>query len=130
MGRPSDYTPEIAKRICDRLAMDESLLAICRDEDMPSAVTVYNWRRNHPEFFSAYACAREDAAHTSADSVKEVRERVLAGEIAPDVARVVIDSIKWETARRAPKDFGDKVDVNHGGNVGLTLNILQDDASL
>jgi hypothetical protein len=108
VGRPSDYTPEIARAICDRLALDESLASICRDERMPSTTTVYRWRNAHLEFRDDYARAREDQGHTVADTIGDIRRAVMAGEIAPDVARVAGDLAKWEASRRAGRDFGDK----------------------
>ena len=42
-GRPSVFTPEIAAEICERIAMDESLIKICESDHMPSTNTVYRW---------------------------------------------------------------------------------------
>lgn len=44
-ARPSDYTPELADLICARIIEGESLRSICKDDDMPSAVSVYAWLR-------------------------------------------------------------------------------------
>lgn len=43
MGRPTKFTEEIAKEICDRLSVGESLISVCRDDHMPERVSVYNW---------------------------------------------------------------------------------------
>ncbi len=42
-GRPSRYTPELAAKICRRLAKGETLRAICRDPAMPDKATVLRW---------------------------------------------------------------------------------------
>ena len=42
-GRPSKYTPEIAKEIVERLSNAEPLRQICRDEGMPDWRTIYDW---------------------------------------------------------------------------------------
>jgi predicted secreted protein len=42
-GRPSKYTPEIAKEIVERLSNAEPLRQICRDEGMPEWRTIYDW---------------------------------------------------------------------------------------
>jgi hypothetical protein len=44
------YCPEVAEAILERLIVGESLQAVCRDPDMPSLGTVYNWLRRHPTF--------------------------------------------------------------------------------
>jgi hypothetical protein len=43
------------------------------------------------------------------------------GEIDPNTARVLIDAIKWQTGKEAPKSFGDRSHVEHSGDVGLTI---------
>jgi hypothetical protein len=52
-GRPNSYSDKIAKRILKQLVhgMGRSLTSICRDENMPSLKTVYNWLdKNHPSY--------------------------------------------------------------------------------
>ncbi len=41
MGRPSDYSPELAVLICARIGEGESLRSICRDDAMPALSTVF-----------------------------------------------------------------------------------------
>ncbi len=52
------YDPEIADAIMLRVMMGEALTAICRDRDMPSVGTVYNWLRRYPEFVEDYRRAK------------------------------------------------------------------------
>jgi hypothetical protein len=42
-GRPSKYTPELAREIVERLSEGEPLRQICRDEHMPSWRVIYDW---------------------------------------------------------------------------------------
>lgn len=53
------FTQELADRICERLANGESLTSICDEQNMPSAGTVFYWRRNNPKFEADYLAARE-----------------------------------------------------------------------
>ena len=110
LGRPTLYTDEIAALICDRLANDESLISICKDDDMPGLTTVYRWRRENDAFRQAYAHAREDQGHTAADVVGEIRRQVISGQLDPQAGRAAADMAKWEASRRASKDFGDRID--------------------
>jgi len=57
-GRPSKYTPELADEICERLANGEPLAKICRDEHIPSVVTVWNWEQADTAFSERVARAR------------------------------------------------------------------------
>lgn len=79
----SSYDPEVAGRICARLAAGESLRAICRtDPSMPTEKTVWNWRRAHPDFAQAMAViitvARDDARRAWA---RKARARTVAREV-------------------------------------------------
>ncbi len=58
-GRPSTYDYELGLAICTRIALGESLEAVCRDPDLPPVATIYNWLRRWPDFARAYRLARE-----------------------------------------------------------------------
>lgn len=115
MGRPSSYTAEIAEEICNRLSLDESLVAICRDDHMPHVQTVFRWVRDNEAFRADYARARVDQGHTAADGLSDIRKAILSGEIDHQTGTAVAKIAQWEAARRAPKDYGDKLDVTSGG---------------
>ena len=40
-------------------------------------------------------------------------------------ARVELDARKWFASKFLPKRYGDKAEVEHSGNVGLTVNVLR-----
>lgn len=44
------FSEALATVICERIAQGESLMEICRDEDMPARCTVQAWRRRRPAF--------------------------------------------------------------------------------
>jgi hypothetical protein len=52
------YDEEIGAAICGRLAMGETLAAVCRDREMPSIGAVYYWLRRRPEFLEDYRRAK------------------------------------------------------------------------
>ena len=49
-GRPTDYTPELATLICERMVEGETLRKICADDEMPNRSTVFRWLVKHQEF--------------------------------------------------------------------------------
>jgi hypothetical protein len=59
MGRPSTFSAELANEICSRLAKGETLLNICKDENMPARSSVYLWRTENEEFSDKFARARD-----------------------------------------------------------------------
>lgn len=117
LGRPSDYTQEIADEICTRLANGESLRAICaadRDDFMPAMGTVFRWLAD-PErasFREQYAMAREVQAETMADEIVSIADGNGMG-VEEKVAlsardRLRVDSRKWVASKLLPKKYGDK----------------------
>ena len=118
-GRPSDFTPEIANEICERLAKGESLRAICADDEsgwLPTARTVHRWLTVEEEWASAfrqqYAHAREAQADHYADEIVAIADGVVND---PQRDRLRVDARKWYASKLAPKKYGDKVALTGGG---------------
>lgn len=132
-GRPSDFTPEIANEICERLGKGESLKSITsadRDDFMPCESTVRNWLARGDggeepfcEFLRQYARAREVQADTYAAEVVEIADQPnkvtkLDGTVIendPQRDRLRIDARKWYAGKLAPKKYGDKIAHVGGG---------------
>lgn len=135
-GRPSIYSTELAIKICNRLALGESVLQICRDDDMPEPRTVYLWLLNlqaedKKEFREMYEKAREIQAEVMHDQLMEISDdgtndwmEKEVGEgrtiTVPDHeyinrSRLRVDTRKWIIARMNPKKYGDKLDVTTKG---------------
>lgn len=131
MGRPSDYTAELAATICARLAAGETLRAVCRDETMPPESTVRTWALNDREgFFAQYTQAREIGYMAMADETLEIADdgkndtyKTDEGQEATnhDViarSRLRVDTRKWLLSKALPKVFGDKIVQEHVGKDG------------
>lgn len=127
-GRPSSYSQEKADAICQRIACGESLAEICRSSKMPNYSTVMRWLNAHEEFSKNYTRAREAQGDADADSVGDIANLVLKGKVDPQAARVAIDALKWTAAKRAPKKYGEKLDLTHGGRVAVQFD--RDDEAL
>lgn len=108
LGRPTDYTEELAAAFCSEIAQGKSLRATCKMDGMPSTQTVYNWFNKYPTFIEQYARAKEDSADSRADQIEEIAEKVLTGEYEPQAARVAIDAFKWTSGKHKPKKYGDR----------------------
>ena len=142
MGRPSDYNPQIAAIICERLANAESLLKICQDDDMPGYSTIYQWKDKHPEFAENLARAREDMAdyisHQIIAIADEQSEDWVDTKFGPVLnkeavarSRVRIDARLKMMQLLKPKSYGEKVALQHSGPEGgpiqcVTRSILED----
>jgi hypothetical protein len=72
VGRPSDYSDEIANEICKRLGEHETLREICLDPTMPERATILDWLAHRKDFRAKYRDALEWAAEDRADEVYEI----------------------------------------------------------
>lgn len=140
VGRPTDYCQEIADTICQRIIEGESVRAICRDPDMPCAAAVFRWLSIHKEFAEQYARAKEEGAESLADEIFDIADdgkndwmerhgKDDAGWIANGEnlqrSRLRVDVRKWYLSKIKPKKYGEKIEQNINGNLGLTVNVVK-----
>lgn len=118
-GRPSEYTEELAAKICDRIAEGESLVAICSDPAMPSRATIYNWFQKHEGFVDNYARAKEEHADAIFDEILLIADTASPEEVQQ--ARLRIDARKWMAGKLRPKVYGEKQEVKHTGGVQIQV---------
>jgi hypothetical protein len=112
------YSEDLAYEICNRLAEGESIRQICRDDHMPSRVTVFNWQNERPEFLANIARAREGQADCLHDDMSDIEGEVRSGQLDPQAARVIIWSKQWRAGKLAPKKYGDKSALEVSGKDG------------
>lgn len=144
-GRPSDYSIELARLICDYIAKGESIQDIVNIEGMPKSTTIYEWLAKHKEFAEIYARAREiqadlmdklilevanqDPAYVTIESESE--EGVKKQKISVDGAevqhrRLKIDALKWRACHLAPKKYGtQRQEIEHSGTLSLEQAIAK-----
>lgn len=123
-GRPSIFSAELAEEICDRIAKGESVKEICTDKEsgwLPGESTVYRWLAENEPFRERYALAREAQADGKFDEAWNIAKTATAESV--QVARLQVDTIKWQAAKLAPKKYGDSVKID--GAVGVTVEIVQ-----
>jgi hypothetical protein len=119
--------------ICQRLAEGESLVAICRDVEMPSQRTVYLWLAQDEEFRKRYDEARTYQAETYFDQVAEIAKTPMIGEKSVTKAdgsveimrgdmiehrRLQVDALKWMAGKLRPKKYGDATLIKHADAEG------------
>lgn len=121
LGRPTIYTDELGKLICERVAANpiglETLLKLY--DDMPDHSTIKAWRLKYPDFSSRYLEAK---SFQSQLLVEEIDSMIDCGinyivddkgqqRIDPPSASLIIAKInnrKWTAARLAPKIYGEQ----------------------
>jgi len=125
-GRPSIRTPEVEEAILDGLMSGLSLVKVCEQEGMPERTTVCKWMASDEDFSTRCARAREFQADLSDDKLNDIVEKVEAGLLAPDQARVMASVLQWRAAKLLPKKYGERstVDLNNpDGKLGMGVLI-------
>jgi hypothetical protein len=73
----------------------------------------------------SYARALEALAQDQVEKAEQVIEDMRNGVIDAQQARVELDARKWFASKFLPKRYGDKLDLEHKGEVGLTVNVVR-----
>lgn len=72
-----------------------------------------------------YARALEALAADQVEKAEQVIEDMRKGIVDAQQARVELDARKWFASKFLPKRYGDKAEVEHSGNVGVTINVVR-----
>ena len=124
-------TKKILEQICDRLAMGESLLKICREDGMPSYRSITRTVQGNEELWEIYRRARVLQCEFFADDINDlavtplpegdsVDNRVLNAEVQR--RRLEIDTLKWTLARMQPYGLRDKKEDANANMGSITLS--------
>ncbi len=119
-GRPSTYTMELAKDICDKISSNsKSIKKLCAENShWPHKDTIFSWLKNHSEFSDQYAQAKRCQVEAFIDEILEIADDSSQdvavneqGNIACNVefiarSRLRIDTRKWLAAKLVPKVYG------------------------
>ncbi|BAH73469.1 hypothetical protein [Solidesulfovibrio magneticus] len=114
-GRPCSFSQEVADAVCQGIMEGRGLRSICADPGMPGPATVYSWLTKYASFQEQYALAREVQADVYFDEVVSIADN----EPDPQIARNRIDARKWAASKLRPKRYGDRLEVEHQGGVGM-----------
>lgn len=137
-GRPSDYTQEMADKICEALADGHSLRRICEADDMPNKATVFRWLAARKDFSDQYARARETQADSLFDDILSIADDGLNDTYTDDEgltktdfdviarSRLRVDARKWMAGKLRPKVYGESLKVNGDGPGGALTVVVRD----
>lgn len=138
VGRPADYTVDLADLICERLANGESMRSVCRDDTTPAMTTIFRWLRENEEFKQQYDIAVEERTEAMAEDILDIADNgtndwmtynagddegyKLNGE-ALQRSRLRVDTRKWHMSKMKPKKYGDKIQQEITAPEGVTFNM-------
>ena len=84
---------------------------------MPSKGVFLSWVLDDKKLHDQYTRARDTQADGFAEEVADIADN----EPDPNRARVRIDARKWIAGKQKPKKYGDKLDIEHEGEVTITV---------
>lgn len=125
-GRPTVRTDDLIEEVLEWIGDGNTLRAFCRRPGKPKRRTVDDWRAADKLFSARFARAREDGAHEIAERCYELANkeppRDKLGRI--DGAwvqwrRNQIDHLLKLLAKWFPKLYGDRVEIEHSGQIDL-----------
>lgn len=128
LGRPTDYTKDMADKICEKIANGRSLRSICAEDGVPPMKTIYRWLEANEEFRHQYARAREKQADYFAEEIIEIADSAEAESAAVSKAKLQIDARKWAVSKIAPKKYGDKSELDVKSSDGSMTPAVRLDA--
>lgn len=131
-GRPVVWTPERRleawQEIERRLVEGEGIDKICGDKHLPAYSTVFAWLGEDADLDHRYIRARESQQHLLAAKgqtlANQTLERAQNGEASKEeisAVREVLQQLRWQAARLAPKTFGDT--LKHTGHDGGPVQV-------
>lgn len=138
MGRPTEYTPELADRICTLLATHPwSLNKILKHYDLPCRDTVYLWIHKYKDFSDKYLEARRSQAHILFDDLLDIpdtipeyeddkgNDRIDAGMLGR--AKLEYEAKKWHTMKMQPKlyDQSKTIEALEGQNSEMKEELIK-----
>lgn len=129
VGCPTMYTPELADKICDRIATHPlGLSHICEMyDDMPTPFAIREWRLKYPEFATKYLESKALQAMILVEEIDDLLNYEVSfitdekgrQKIDPSSASIAIarcNNRKWMAARLAPRVFGENIAQKNESN--------------
>jgi hypothetical protein len=126
-GRPSTYRSDFAESVLEHLSTGGSLRSWCARSGRPSRTSVLRWVLSDIEGFGTrYREARALGCEVLADDLAdEARAALKDGDSMAKVTarRLIVDTLKWTLAKRAPDRFGDRLHVHGFDSAPARINI-------
>ena len=124
------WTADLETSVIEAIQDGKTLRQIGRDNGF-SASCILDHAENSPAFGKQYARAlliRADLDMYEIDAIADAEPERNKFGIDPGWAnwqRTRIDAKKWLAGKRSPKKYGDKIDVEHSGEVAIKRVIVR-----
>jgi hypothetical protein len=119
--------PEVYEEILVEIRKGKSLNGICKKDKFPSNATVHNYMNANPDYREKYAAAKLVGCDVWADEILEISDETpdIRDSYAMAQMKARIDARKWTLSKLVPKKYGDKLDLNHGGQENNPIKTIE-----
>ena len=111
------FEDDVIVELIERTEKGEPLTKICADPRMPKRRTVYDWLESDAEFSAQFRAARARCVHALAEDCLEIADEKVKDAVEVADKRVRIDTRLRLAGKWLPSIYGERVDVNHSGEV-------------
>ena len=119
---------EVCAKILALVSQGKSLRKACIEVESVSKSTFMDWLGADATLADQYARARGEGLQVKAEEIcdptDETPERGPDGKIDGGWVqnqRLKVDSRKWLVSKLLPKEYGDRIDMNHSGTVNVEM---------
>lgn len=123
MARPTIYTQARAKQILDLYAGGDTLADITK-KGLPSRWTVYQWRKDFPEFGKLWDLAVECCSDAKIENVIHRIDTCIDTKQAK-LLDVLFKSTSWYVSKINRNKYGDKIDIQHTVTIDLSPALIE-----
>lgn len=138
-GRPSEYSKNLAKEICDVISSSsKGTKKLCMEnQHWPCQDTLFNWLKVYPEFSEQYARAKkcqveflvdeilEIADDTSQDQLVNSEGKTIFNSQAINRARLKIDTRKWLACKLVPRVYSNHPEDQSDSNAKILQEAME-----
>ena len=126
MALPYDYYPAVLYAI-DLISQGNTLTEACDQSNLPIS-TFHNYIKRDENLHAMYVEADQRGSDAMADALVNIDNHRVHGQSDPKMAKVISDNIKWVLSKRKPKEYGDRVQVDHSVTVDVAITTALDAA--
>lgn len=129
-------SPELIQAVLDHIILDKmSLSKACKEENLSDGLFRY-WMKDDDDLVERYTRACEIRWNSLADEIFDISDDNTDDDIftedgkrMPNTewlsrSRLRVDTRKWFLSKVLPKVYGDKLEVDNKGEVGLNINVI------
>lgn len=130
------YSKKLGAEICRLVSENYRLNQIEVMPGMPDRVTIWRWRTDHPEFAEKYTAAWECLGQQMQDEILAIADDGKNDWMEREDgskewnrehsmrSRLRVDTRKWLMGKLWPKKFGDKLELEHSGEIGFAERLV------